>query len=84
MIDLLGWVATAVFVGSYFCTRAAALRRLQVLGALLWVGYGVLLGAPPVIAANLLVMAAAAWTSRRTAQDGEAQRHPPAERLSHS
>ncbi|HSJ15978.1 MAG TPA: hypothetical protein VK939_16340 [Longimicrobiales bacterium] len=84
MIDLLGWVATAVFVGSYFCTRAAALRRLQVLGAFLWVGYGVLLSAPPVIAANLLVMAAAAWTSRRTAPEEGAHRHAPTEHLSHS
>ena len=33
--------------------------------ALLWITYGVLIGALPVIIANLLVFAAAAWTSLR-------------------
>ena len=27
--DLIGWIATAVFVASYLCTRAEALRRVQ-------------------------------------------------------
>jgi uncharacterized protein with PQ loop repeat len=35
------------------------------LGALLWITYGVLIGALPVIIANLLVFAAAAWTAVR-------------------
>jgi uncharacterized protein with PQ loop repeat len=35
------------------------------LGALLWITYGVLIGALPVIIANMLVFAAAAWTSLR-------------------
>lgn len=65
MTEYLGWGATAVFVGSYFCTRDVLLRRVQMAGALLWVVYGVLIAAPPVIAANLLVLAAAAWTERR-------------------
>ena len=37
MIEYLGWVATAVFVGSYFCKRPAALKRVQMIGALMWV-----------------------------------------------
>jgi hypothetical protein len=32
---------------------------------LLWITYGVLIGALPVIIANLLVFAAAAWTAVR-------------------
>jgi hypothetical protein len=63
--DTLGWIATAVFVASYFFSRPAALRGCQMLGAALWIGYGVLIGAKPVIAANLLVFAAAAWTLTR-------------------
>jgi hypothetical protein len=35
------------------------------LGAGLWIAYGVLIAAKPVIAANLLVLAAAAWTLAR-------------------
>jgi hypothetical protein len=56
----LGWAATGVFVGSYLCARAAALKRVQMLGALMWVVYGVLIDATPVVAANLLVFGATA------------------------
>ena len=70
MTDPLGGLATAVVVGSYFA-RAPAHRRLaQMAGAALWAVYGILIGAPPVIAANVLVFAAAVWTTlrpRRTA-----------------
>jgi hypothetical protein len=66
MVEYLGWAATAVFVGSYFCARAEALRRVQMIGALMWVGYGVVIGAIPVVAANVLVFGAAAWSARRT------------------
>jgi hypothetical protein len=65
VVESLGWAATAVFVGSYLCTRAAALKRVQMLGALLWVAYGLLIEAAPVIAANLLVSGAAAWALAR-------------------
>jgi hypothetical protein len=61
----LGWIATAVFVGSYFFARPAVLRKVQMLGALLWITYGALIGALPVIVANVLVFGAAAWTALR-------------------
>jgi hypothetical protein len=64
MVEYLGWAATAVFVASYFCTRAAAMRRIQMLGALMWTAYGVFMHASPVVVANLLVFLAAAWTAR--------------------
>jgi hypothetical protein len=66
-IDLLGWAATAVFVGSYFFPSPTLLRGAQMIGALLWMSYGILIGAAPVIVANVLVFAAAAWTTFRTA-----------------
>jgi len=62
MTDMLGWVATAVFVGSYFFKRPALLRAAQMAGAALWIVYGALIGAIPVVVANGLVFAAAAWT----------------------
>jgi hypothetical protein len=65
LTEALGWAATAVFVASYFFTRAEVLVRVQMVGALMWVGYGVLMGAPPVVVANVLVLGAAAWQSRR-------------------
>jgi hypothetical protein len=64
-IESLGWAATAVFVGSYFFARPSLLRGVQMLGALLWVVYGVLISASPVIVANALVFSAAAWTTFR-------------------
>ncbi len=65
MIELLGWCATAVFVGSFFAKRPERLRLVQMGGAALWVVYGILMRAAPVVGANVLVMAAAAWTSWR-------------------
>ena len=65
MIEYLGWAATAVFVGSYFCSRPEALKRVQMLGAMMWAAYGLLIGASPVVVANLLVFGAAAWTVGR-------------------
>jgi hypothetical protein len=62
----LGWAATTVFVGSYFCTKADALKRVQMIGALMWIAYGILIKASPVVAANLLVFGAAGWTVMRT------------------
>jgi hypothetical protein len=64
-IECLGWAATGVFVASYFFARPSWLRAIQMLGALLWITYGLLIGALPVIIANMLVFAAAAWTSLR-------------------
>ena len=69
MIEYLGWAATAVFVGSYLCTRSDALMRVQMIGALMWVCYGFLIHAMPVVAANLLVFAAAAWALARQRTD---------------
>jgi hypothetical protein len=65
MIEYLGWAATTVFVASYFCTGNRVLKGVQMVGALMWVGYGVVIGASPVVAANLAVFAAAGWTLLR-------------------
>jgi hypothetical protein len=67
LIDGLGWLATAVFVASYFCKTQTMLRRVQAVGAGLWLGYGVLLHAVPVVAANLIVATVALYSSWRPA-----------------
>jgi hypothetical protein len=61
----IGWAATAVVVASYFCKGERTLRAVQMLGAAMWMSYGVAIDSAPVVAANILVMAAAAWTARR-------------------
>ena len=63
MVEYLGWAATTVFVSSYFCTGARALRRTQMIGALMWMAYAFVKHAAPVFVANLLVLCAAAWTA---------------------
>ena len=63
MLNSIGWVATAVFASSYFFRRPATLRKIQAGAALLWVAYGFLIGALPVVVANVIVAAAAVYSS---------------------
>jgi len=67
MLSWIGWVATALFAASYFCRHPGRLRLVQALAALLWIGYGIAIAAPPVIVANVIVAtiaAASAWRQR--------------------
>lgn len=64
-IDWIAWLATAVFMSSYFSKQPTTLRRVQGLAACMWAVYGALIGALPVIAANLLVASIAIWSSFR-------------------
>lgn len=66
MIDWIGWLATAVFMSSYFARQPTTLRRIQGGAASLWALYGVLLHAMPIIVANVLVAGVALATSFRS------------------
>jgi hypothetical protein len=55
MLDWIGWLATAVFASSYFCKRRRMLSGIQAFAAMLWIGYGILIHAFPVVTANLVV-----------------------------
>ncbi len=66
MFEWIGWVATATFASSYFFRRPAVLRRIQALAALLWISYGAIIHALPVIVANVVVAAVAVVSSFRT------------------
>jgi hypothetical protein len=63
VFEWIGWIATAVFAVSYFFRRPAALRRIQALAAVLWIGYGIIIKAPPVIVANVVVAVMAVLSS---------------------
>lgn len=67
-LEYLGWLATAAFASSYFCREARTLRIVQGLAALLWIGYGVLIRATPVVIANVIVAAAAGYSFWRPAR----------------
>lgn len=60
MTEALGWVATALFCLSYLLPPRTLLP-VQIGGAGLWVAYGTLTGAAPVVVANCIVAAAAGW-----------------------
>ncbi len=55
MNQTIGWIATAAFAASYLCKNPSSLRRVQALAASLWILYGALVGAWPVIVANAVV-----------------------------
>jgi hypothetical protein len=61
--DLVGWLATAVFMLSYFVKGPIRLRRVQGVAAGLWALYGVLIHSMPVIVANILVASVAIVSS---------------------
>lgn len=65
MVDGIGWLATAVFMSSYFSKRATTLRRIQGAAACLWALYGVLIHALPIVVANVLVAGVAIASSFR-------------------
>ena len=65
MLTWIGWLATAVFASSYFFKQPVVLRRVQGLAAVLWIAYGVVIHAPPVIVANVIVATLAIWSSFR-------------------
>jgi len=67
MLSWIGWVATAVFASSYLCREPASLRRVQAGAAVLWVVYGLLIHAAPVVVANLIVASVALVSLRRWA-----------------
>lgn len=63
--ESVGWIATAVVGVSFFFDSPATLRKVQIIGALLWLSYGVVIASMPVIVANMLVFAAATWSLLR-------------------
>jgi hypothetical protein len=69
MINWIGWVATGVFAVSYFCRQPKMLRIVQAIAALMWVSYGFLIGAMPVVVANVIVALAAVYSSFAPVRD---------------
>lgn len=65
LADGIGWAATALFAASYLVRDPRRLRLAQAGAALVWILYGLLLGAAPVIGANAAVAAIALLSLRR-------------------
>lgn len=69
--DWIGWAATAVFAASYLVRDPRRLRMTQAGAALVWIAYGLLLGAAPVVGANAAVAAIALLSLRRASRREE-------------
>ena len=67
MNDVVGYLATGIVLCSYLFKNPSTLRKVQALGAVVWMLYGFLLHSGPVIVANLLIVAIALWSSARVA-----------------
>ena len=74
MLSWIGWIATACFGLSYFFKKPATLRLIQAGAALLWISYGLLIHAMPVVVANVIVALAALYSTfaRKSPQEEEA------------
>ena len=76
LLSWIGWIATAVFSTSYFFKGASTLRWIQAGAALLWVTYGLLIHAMPVVVANVIVAAAAVYSSLAAARSQKKMQRP--------
>lgn len=56
MIETLGWIATAVVVGSFGIQNQRKLRIVNMSGSILWLGYGFLKQDNPIIFVNISIM----------------------------
>ncbi len=75
-LEWIGWVATAAFASSYLFKRPDSLRRVQAAAATLWVIYGVIIHAMPVVVANVAVAAMAIFASLMARRKPAAQPAP--------
>ncbi len=56
MTDALGWLATAVVVGSFGIQEVRKLRITNMVGSFLWIAYGFLKQDNPVIFVNISIV----------------------------
>ena len=56
MIETLGWIATAVVVGSFAIQDVKKIRIVNTAGSLLWIAYGFLKQDNPVIFVNISIV----------------------------
>lgn len=56
MTEILGWTATAVILLSFTIHDMRKLRLVNMLGCILWIGYGFILMIKPVIFVNVSIL----------------------------
>jgi hypothetical protein len=56
MIETLGWIATAIVVGSFGIQDQRKLRIVNMSGSILWIAYGFLKQDNPIIFVNISII----------------------------
>lgn len=74
MLSYVGWFATAMFAGSYLFKEPKSLSIMQAMAAIVWIIYGVMIGAFPVIVCNVAVALMATFAAYRYSQRPIAQK----------
>ncbi|MDR0567108.1 MAG: hypothetical protein LBG47_08770 [Prevotellaceae bacterium] len=55
IVDVIGYLAPAVLVASFFFKNVATLRCVNTVGCILFIAYGLLIAAYPVAIANAII-----------------------------
>jgi hypothetical protein len=55
-LEIVGWVATFVVIGSFLINDMLKLRSVNLVGATLWLVYGVIAGSLSIMFLNIVVM----------------------------
>ena len=55
-LEIVGWVATFVVIGSFLINDMLKLRSVNLVGATLWLVYGVIAGSLSIMFLNVVVM----------------------------
>jgi uncharacterized protein with PQ loop repeat len=55
MLDFIGWVATILIIISFIFRDIYKLRLFSMIGAFLWIVYGIMANAYPIIILNVVV-----------------------------
>ena len=55
-LELVGWVATFVVIGSFLVNDMIKLRSINLVGATLWLIYGIIASSYSIIFLNIVVM----------------------------
>lgn len=65
LIDLIGWLAAALFAASYFLKNPKNLRIIQAIAAIFWIWYGLKLNSAQVVITNATVVIMALYTMHK-------------------
>ena len=55
-IEIVGWIATFVVIGSFLINDMLKLRSVNLMGATLWLVYGIIAGSFSIMFLNIVVM----------------------------